>query len=196
MYSYCNPAGAAPAVCRRADFFVKFPGMPKKELLWELAVKSVKTLLALFTLFAAGLFVSGLPYARELPFFSARLPVSVFLGAVVSALAVAVFVRFGSEVSPALDGLLDFLPGAGRLARSIAKVLALLFSYYAFQDAVFPFLGGFEWAYQALFLGFTLFFTARAALQIYASSEAISRFVVGLLRSSSGGVGGVGNGGS
>ncbi len=156
--------------------------MPKKDLLWELAVKSVKTLLAIFTLFAAGLFVSGLPYARELPFFSAKLPVSVFLGAVVSALAVAVFVRFGAEISPALDGLLEFLPGAGRLARSVVKVLALLFSYYAFQEAVFPFIGGLEWVYQALFLVFTLFFTARAAFQVYASSETLSRFLVGMLR--------------
>ncbi len=160
--------------------------MTQKELLWELAVKSVKTLLALFTLLAAGLFVSGLPYARELPFFSGRLPVSVFLGAVVSALAVAVFIKFGSEISPVLDGVLEFLPGAGRLARSVAKVLALLFSYYAFQEAVFPFIGGFEWVYQALFLGFTLFFTARAALQIYSSSEAVSRSIVGTLRSSFG----------
>lgn len=161
--------------------------MANKELLWELAVKSVKTLLALFTLFAAGYFLESLPYARSLPFFSRLLPVSVFLNAVISLLAVLVFVRFGAEVSPDADGLLAFLPGAGKLGRSVVKILALLFSYYAFQEAVFPFIGGFEWAYQAVFLGFTLFFVVRAGLQIYSASEGISRFIVGLLRPGAGG---------
>jgi hypothetical protein len=156
--------------------------MSNKELLWELAAKSVKALLALFTLFAAGFFLESLPYARSLPFFSPLLPVSVFLSAVISLLAVAVFVKYGAEASPAADGLLDFLPGAGKLLRSVVKILALLFSYYAFQDAVLPFIYGYEWAYQSVFLGFTLFFTARAALQVYSSSEEISRFIVGALR--------------
>lgn len=156
--------------------------MGKKELLWELAVKAVKTLVALFTLFAIGVFVDSLPYARSLPFLSARLPVGVFLNAVVSLLAVTVFVRFGAEASPAVDGLLGFMPGAGRLARSAVKLLALLFSYYAFQDAVFPFIADFEWVYQSLFLGLTLFYVVRAGLQIYGSSEELSRFLVGVLR--------------
>jgi len=156
--------------------------MGKKELFWELAVKAVKTLVALFALFGAGYFVETLPYAGELPFLSVKLPVGVFLNAVISLLAVALFVKFGAEASPAADGLLDFMPGAGKLARSVVKIMALLFSYYAFQDAVFPFIADFEWVYQSLFLGFTLFFVVRAVLQVYYSSEEISRFLIGALR--------------
>lgn len=156
--------------------------MGKKELFWELAVKAVKTLVALFALFAAGYFVETLPYAGSLPFLSVKLPVGVFLNAVISLVAVVLFVKFGAEASPAADGLLDFMPGAGKLARSVVKILALLFSYYAFQDAVFPFIADFEWVYQALFLGFTLFFVVRAVLQVYYSSEEISRFLINALR--------------
>jgi len=156
--------------------------MGKKELLWSLLIKAVKALVALFTLFAMGFFVESLPYARSLPFLSPKLPVSVMLNAVVSLLAVIVFVKFGAEASPAADGILDFMPGAGRLARSVIKILALLFAYYAFQDAVFPFIESYEWTYQALFLGFTLFFLIRAGLQVYDSSEEISKFLVGALR--------------
>lgn len=156
--------------------------MGKKELLWDLAVKGVKTLVALFTLFAIGYFVERLPYARALPFISMKLPVSVFLNAVVSLLAVVVFVRFGVEASPAADGIMDFMPGAGRFSRSVVKILALLFSYYAFQEPIFPFIENYEWAYQALFLGFTLFYLVRAGLHLYAASENISRFLVGTLR--------------
>ncbi len=156
--------------------------MGKKELFWELAVKAVKTLVALFALFGAGYFVETLPYAGTLPFMSVKLPVGVFLNAVISLLAVALFVKFGGEASPAADGLLDFMPGAGKLARSVVKILALLFSYYAFQDAIFPFIADFEWVYQSLFLGFTLFFVVRAVLQVYYSSEEISRFLIAALR--------------
>jgi len=156
--------------------------MGKKELFWELAVKAVKTLVALFALFGAGYFVETLPYASALPFLSAKLPVGVFLNAVISLLAVALFVKFGAEASPAADGLLDFMPGAGKLARSVVKILALMFSYYAFQDAIFPFIAEFEWVYQSLFLGFTLFFVVRAVLQVYYSSEEISRFLIAALR--------------
>jgi len=156
--------------------------MGKKELFWSLLIKTVKTLVALFTLFAIGFFVESLPYARSLPFLSQKLPVSVFLNAVVSLLGIIIFVNFGEEVSPAADGILDFIPGAGRLARSVVKILALLFAYYAFQGAVFPFIEDYEWAYQSLFLGFTLFFLVRAGLQVYHASEEISRFLVGTLR--------------
>lgn len=157
--------------------------MAKKELFWELAVKAVKTLVALFALFAAGYFVETLPYARTLPFMSPKLPVGVFLNAVISLLAVALFVKFGAEASPAADGIFDFMPGAGKLARSIVKIMALVFSYYAFQEAIFPFIYDFEWVYQSLFLGFTLFFVVRAVLQVYYSSEEISRFLIDTLRS-------------
>ncbi len=156
--------------------------METKELFWSLLAKAVKTLVALFTLFAIGFFVESLPYARSLPFLSQRLPVSVFLNAVVSLLGVIVFVKFGAEASPAVDGILGFMPGAGRLARSVIKILALLFAYYAFQDAVFPFIADYEWVYQSLFLGFMLFFLVRAGLQVYRSSGEISEFLVGILR--------------
>jgi len=156
--------------------------MGKKELFWSLLIKAVKALVALFMLFAIGFFVESLPYARSLPFLSQKLPVSVFLNAVVSLLGIIVFVKFGAEASPAADGILDFMPGAGRLSRSVIKILALLFAYYAFQGAVFPFIEGYEWAYQALFLGFTLFFLIRAGLQVYHSSEEISKFLVNALR--------------
>lgn len=156
--------------------------MAKKELLWNLLIKAVKTLVALFTLVAIGTFVEYLPYAKALPFLSQKLPVGVFLNAVVSLLGLIVFVKFGAEASPAADGILEFVPGAGRLFRSIVKILALLFAYYAFQDAVFPFIADYEWAYQTVFLGFTLFFLVRAGLQIYESSEEISKFLVSGLR--------------
>ncbi len=156
--------------------------MAKKELLWNLLIKAVKTLVALFTLVAIGTFVEYLPYAKALPFLSHKLPVGVFLNAVVSLLGLIVFVKFGAEASPAADGILEFVPGAGRLLRSIVKILALLFAYYAFQDAVFPFIEGYEWAYQTVFLGLTLFFLVRAGLQIYESSEEISKFLVSGLR--------------
>lgn len=160
--------------------------MGKKELFWDLATKAVKTLVALFTLFAMGYLVERLPFAKALPFISMKLPVSVFLNAVVSLLAVAVFIRFGVEASPAADGLMDFMPGAGKFARSVVKILALLFSYYAFQEAVFPFIENYEWAYQAVFLGFTLFYLVRAGLHLYAASENISKFLVGALRQPAG----------
>ncbi len=156
--------------------------MEKKELLWSLLIKTVKTLVGLFTLFAIGFFVEGLPYARSLPFISQKLPVGVFLNAVVSLLGVILFVKFGAEASPAADGILDFMPGAGSFVRSVIKILSLMFAYYAFQDAVFPFIEGFEWAYQAVFLGFTLFFLVRAGLQVYGASEEISKFLVGAFR--------------
>lgn len=145
-------------------------------------VKAVKTLVVLFTLFAIGYFVEALPYARSLPFISFRLPVSVFLNAVVSLLAIVVFVKFGSESAPTVDGLLDFLPKAGALACNVVRIAALLFAYYAFQDAVFPFIEEFEWAYQAVFLGFTLFFLVRVGVHVYYASEEISKFLVGMLK--------------
>lgn len=156
--------------------------MGKKELFWTLAVKTVKTLVVLFTLFAIGYFVDALPFARSLPFISFRLPVSVFLNAVVSLLAIIVFVKFGSEASPSVDGLLDFVPKAGELTCNALRVFSLLFAYYAFQDAVFPFIADFEWLYQAVFLGFTLFFLVRIGLQVYYASEEIGKFLVGALR--------------
>ena len=156
--------------------------MGKKDLFWSLLIKAVKTLVALFTLFAIGFFVESLPYTRSLPFLSLKLPVSVFLNSVVSLLAVIVFVRFGVEASPSADGLLDFIPGAGKLLRSVIKIMALLFAYYAFQDAIFPFIENYEWAYQSIFLGFTLFFLIRARLQVYHSSEVISEYLVAALR--------------
>ncbi len=145
-------------------------------------IKAVKTLVVLFTLFSIGFFVESLPFAQSLPFLSRKLPVSVFLNAVVSLLAMILFVKFGSEASPSVDGLLDFVPKAGELACNIVKILTLLFAYYAFQSAVFPFISDFEWIYQSVFLGFTLFFLVRAGLQVYHASEEISKYLVGALR--------------
>ena len=156
--------------------------MGKKDLFWTLLIKAVKTLVVLFTLFAIGYFVEALPFARPLPFISFRLPVSVFLNAIVSLLAIIVFVRFGAEAAPSVDGLLDFVPRAGELVCNVVRVLALLFAYYAFQDAVFPFISDLEWIYQALFLGATLFFLVRIGLQVYYASEEISKFLVGILK--------------
>lgn len=156
--------------------------MGKKELFWTLLIKAVKTLVVLFTLFAIGFFVDSLPFARPLPFISGRLPVSVFLNAVVSLLAIIVFVKFGSESAPSVDGLVEFVPKAGELACNVVRIFALLFAYYAFQDAVFPFISEYEWIYQSLFLGFTLFFLVRVGLQVYSVSEDISKFLVGILR--------------
>jgi len=156
--------------------------MGKKDIFWSLVIKAVKTLVALFTLFAIGYFVEILPYTKALPFLSQKLPVSVFLNAVVSLLGVIVFIKFGVEASPEADGLLVFIPGAGKLMRSVIKIMALLFAYYAFQDAIFPFIEDYEWVYQSVFLGFTLFFLIRAGLQVYHSSEVISEYLVSALR--------------
>ena len=156
--------------------------MAKKELFWTLLIKAVKTLVVLFTLFAIGYFVEVLPFAQPLPFLSIKLPVSVFLNAIVSLLAIIVFVKFGSESAATVDGLLDFVPKAGELACNVVRILALLFAYYAFQAAIFPFIADFEWIYQSVFLGLTLFFLVRVGLQVYYASEEISKFLVGILR--------------
>lgn len=155
--------------------------MGKKDLFRTLLLKSVKTLVVLFTLFAMGWFVEQLPFAQALPFLSQKLPVSVFLNAVVSVLAVVVFVKFGGEAAPAVDGLLDFVPKAGELSCNAVKICALLFSYYAFQAAIFPFIRDLEWVYQIVFLGFTLFFLAKTGLLVYYASEEISRFLLGVI---------------
>jgi len=155
--------------------------MAKKEQLLVLFTKAVKTLVILFTLFSIGWFVERLPFAQALPFLSHKLPVGVFLNSVVSLLAVIVFVAFGAEIAPATDALLEFIPKAGALAGNLVKVLAVLFSYGAFQQAILPFIPDFDWAYQSVFLGFILFFLARAGLLMYAASESISRFLMGFL---------------
>ncbi len=155
--------------------------MGKKDLFRTLLLKSVKTLVMLFTLFAMGWFVEQLPFAQALPFLSQKLPVSVFLNAVVAVLAVVVFVKFGEESSAAVDGLLDFVPKAGELSGNVVKICALLFSYYAFQAAIFPFIQDFEWVYQLVFLGLTLFFLAKTGLLVYYASEEVSRFLLGVI---------------
>lgn len=155
--------------------------MGKKDLFRLLILKAVKTLVVLFTLFAIGWFVEQLPFAQALPFFSQRLSVGVFLDTVVSLLGLIVFVKFGSESAPAVDGLLDFVPKAGDLSGNVVKVFALVFAYYAFQPAVFPFVRDFEWIYQSVFLGLTLFFLARAGLHVYRASDEISRVLLGIM---------------
>jgi len=154
--------------------------MSKKAHLNVLLLKTVKTLVVFFTLSSIGWFVGILPFAQSLPVFSARLPIGVFLGSVISLLMLIVLVVFGAEVAPAMDSLLDFIPRAGKLFGNLVGIAAGLFAYSAFQPAVFPFIPGFEWAYQAVFLGLILFFLARAGLLVYAASEDISRVLMGL----------------
>ena len=155
--------------------------MGKKDLFRTLLQKAVKTLVVLFMLFAMGWFVDQLPFAQALPFISHKLPVSVFLNAVVSLLAVVVFVKFGGESAGAVEGLLDFVPKAGELSCNAVRIFALLFSYYAFQAATFPFLKDLEWVYQLCFLGMTLFFLAKTGLLVYYASDEISRFLLGII---------------
>lgn len=154
--------------------------MSKKEHFNILLLKTTKTLVIFFTLSAIGWFVDLLPFAQTLPFLSAKLPIGVFLRSVISLLMLIVMIVFGAEVSPAMDSLLDFVPKAGKLFGNLVKIGACLFAYSAFQPAVFPFIPGFEWVYQAVLLGVILFFLARAGLLVYAASEDISRFLMGL----------------
>ena len=154
--------------------------MSKKELFKALLVKTIKMLVVLAALFIISWFIGILPFARLLPFFTEKLPVPVFLNAVISLLALTAFVGFGSETKTLLDGLLERLGGAGELFSHMVKILALLFAYYAFQEAVFPFIGDFEWIYQSLFLAVTVFFLAKAGLQVYHASEEISKFLLSL----------------
>lgn len=154
--------------------------MSKKELFKALLVKAVKVLVVLFALFLISWLVDVLPFAGALPFFTDKLPVSVFLNAVISLLALMAFVGFGSESKVLLDGLLERLAGAGGLFSHIVKIIALLFAYYTFQEAVFPFIRNFEWIYQSLFLAVTVFFLAKAGLQVYHASEEISKFLLSL----------------
>ncbi len=155
--------------------------MQKTESFRNFLLKTIKTLVVLSTLYGMGWFVNVLPFAQSLPFLSAKLPIGVFLGAVLSLLMLVVLAAFGAEASPAVDGLLDFIPGAGKLFGNLVKIGAALFAYYSFQPAVFPFIPDFVWAYQSAFLGLILFFLARAGLLVYAASEDISRFLLGFL---------------
>lgn len=155
--------------------------MTKKEHIHNLVLKGVKTLVVLFTLAAIGWLIGVLPFAADLPFISTKLPASVFFSSVLWALGIYVFVMFGVEISPSVDALLDFMPKAGMLGRNIIKILATLFAYDAFQAAVYPFIPGYEWLYQSVFLGFSLFFLAKAGLLIYAASEQIGGFILGVM---------------
>jgi len=155
--------------------------MSKEELLKALLIKVVKVLVVLLALFLISAFINFLPFAGALPFLSEKLPVSVFLNAVVSLFALLAFAGFGSEVKTLLDRLLDRPAGTGELFLNIVRTLALLFAYYAFQEAVFPFIGDFEWVYQSLFLAVTMFFLAKIGLQVYGASEEISKFLLSLL---------------
>lgn len=155
--------------------------MLKKDGVGILLQKTVKTLVVFFTLSAIGWFVEQLPFARSLPFLSFKLTIGVFLSSVISLLMLMVLAMFGSEAAPAVDSLLEFIPRAGKLFVNLVRIGAVLFAYYSFQPAVFPFIPEYEWAYQAAFLGLILFFLARAGLLVYAASEDISRFLLGLL---------------
>lgn len=142
--------------------------------------KTLKLGVLLVTLYAADWLIGVLPFARELPFITSKLTAAGFLSALVSLLTVAALAFFGSEIGGPVDALLEFVPKAGKLAGNLVGIAVLLYAYGAFQSAVFPFIPGFEWAYQALFLGMTVFFLARAGLLMYAASESISGWLLGV----------------
>jgi hypothetical protein len=133
----------------------------------------------LASLYAADWLIGILPFAKELPFLTSKLSAAAFLSALVSLLTVVVLVLFGSDIGPPADALLDFVPRAGDLAGNLVRIAVLLYAYGAFQPVIFPFIPDYEWAYQSLFLGLTVFFLARAGLLMYAASESISGFIFG-----------------
>ena len=146
-----------------------------------LLLKSIKTLVVLFTLGAISWAVGAMPLANDLPFISSKLPVAVFIDALLAALGIAVFVLYGAEISPFADALMPQVPRAGALTGNLVKLLATLFAFDSFKAPVFPFIPDYEWLYQSVFLGFSLFFLARAGLIVYAASETIGGFLLGLI---------------
>ncbi len=145
-----------------------------------LVLKSLKTLVALFTLAAISWAVGAMPLANDLPFISSKLPVAVFIDALLASFGITVFVLYGAEISPYADALLPRVPGAGALAGNLVKLLATLFAFDSFKAPVFPFIPEYEWLYQSVFLGLSLFFLARAGLIVYAASETIGGFLLEL----------------
>ena len=155
--------------------------MAKKDLIISLSVEALKTVIVLFTLLLISRFIEALPFAG-LPVFNGRITAAELLVAFVCAAAITVFVKAGLNAKAAVDELLHWLPGAGTLLNYLTGIAALLFAYSAFQPVVFPFIRELEWVYQSLFLAFTLFLLAKAALHIYGASESASRFLISVFR--------------
>ncbi|MFA6434471.1 MAG: hypothetical protein WCW52_07235 [Elusimicrobiales bacterium] len=156
--------------------------MIKRDLTTYLLVEALKTTIVLFTLLLMGRFIETLPFA-VLPVFNKLVTADELIAAFISAAAIAVFIKAGSNAKTAVDELLPQLPGAGKLLNYVTGIVALLFAYAAFQPVVFPFIPEFEWVYQSLFLAATLFLLAKAALHVYGASESLSRFLVSVLQS-------------
>jgi hypothetical protein len=155
--------------------------MTKKDTFRDLVVKTVKVMFILSALFAAGVFIDMLPFAAELPFIDDRLPVSVFLNALLSLLSIAAFIKYGTEARPRVDALADRVKGSGALVSYTVTMAAILVAYYSFQGPVYPFIKDYEWAYQSFFLALTLFFMTKAGIIVYASGEDVGRFFLSLM---------------
>jgi hypothetical protein len=151
--------------------------MLNKDLATKLAVEVLKTAIVLFALLIMSRFIEALPFAG-LPVLDQRLSAADLLAACVSAAAIAVFLKAGLNAKTTVDELLKWLPGAGMLLTYLMRLAAVLFAYAAFQAVTQPFIGNFEWIYQSVFLAFTLFLLAKAAMHIYGASESVSRAIL------------------
>jgi NADPH:quinone reductase-like Zn-dependent oxidoreductase len=72
------------------------------------------------------------------------------------------------------------------VASLLTALLCLLYSYHSLQPSVYPFIPELEWAYQAVFLGATLFVLAKAGLLLHAAGGALGEAAVRLLKKASG----------
>lgn len=154
--------------------------MLNKDLAVKLAIEALKTVIVLFTLLILGRFIETLPFAG-LPVFDQRISAADLLAACVSAAAIAVFLKAGSNARVIVDELAGWLPGAGTLLAYLMRLSALLYAYAAFQPVTQPFIGNFEWIYQSVFLAVTLFLLAKAVVHVHGASESVSRAILAAL---------------
>ncbi|MBU2573775.1 MAG: hypothetical protein KKH28_06860 [Elusimicrobia bacterium] len=155
--------------------------MLNKSLLTAVSIEALKTAIILFALLLISRFIEILPFSG-LPVFNRHITAADLLVAVVSLAAIIVFIKAGFNARPAVDELFHWLPGAGTLLNYITGIIAILFAYPAFQPVIFPFIKDFEWVYQSLFLGVTLFLLAKAGLCVYHAGEALSRAIISALQ--------------
>ena len=151
--------------------------MSKNDLVTNLAVETLKTVIVLATLLFISRFIEALPFSG-MPVLNRAITAAELLAAFVSAAAIVVFIKAGRNARGTVDALAYWLPGAGTLLNYLTGLAAVLFAYAAFQAVVFPFIRELEWAYQSLFLAATLFLLFKTALHIYGASESVSRFLV------------------
>lgn len=133
-----------------------------------------------------GVFIGGLPFARELSAFGGRIAAPDFINSVLSLAVIAALAEFALAASPLFDRLLPVLPRAGRVASLLTAQLCLLYAYHALQPSVYPFMPELEWAYQSVFLGATLFVLARAGLLVHAAGGGLGEAAVALLKKAAG----------